>query len=521
MNPICLRMLLAAAICLNIGPHCFADEEATQEGDWLHKRDPDSGDVIATMRLKLHPQAEPQPALKHRLIPDLFDRKDGNAAIYYLKAMGFLEQSAAQQALYEYSRKAREQAQQEGKEVADFPPYSWLDMPVKDLPIEEVKQYLVYSSFQPAFLAEAALQKRFSLDRHIRDVENPVAYLLPEIQRMRELARKQSLRCRLAIAEGRPDDALRILGQQFALANHLGQDEFIVSTLVGAAISGIAADDAFQFVQLEDAPNLYWAIAALPDPLIDMQEAYAFERQFLYEQMKLLREVDETPRSVEYWREFMDRLIPQLKLLAIEGIYLPGLSRDVEAEITALDRAAATAFIAASYPNAKRYLIETCKMDPVQVEAYPTAQVVLLAAVKFHRLATDEYFKWTNVPFWQALENSEFRQLDSWLGEELKRIGWASAPVSWLMTAFNAARNAQYRVQQSLALLQTVEAIRMYAAENDGRLPVTLNELSVPAPIDPFTGQPIAYEFNRYNAVLNASRLPGIRYRLILEIAPQ
>ena len=160
-------------------------------------------------------------------------------------------------------------------------------------------------------------------------------------------------------------------------------------------------------------------------------------------------------------------------------------------------------------------------MDPAQVQAYPTAQVVLLAAVKFHRLATDEFFKWTNVPFWQALENPEFRQLDNWLSDELKRIGWASAPVSWLMTAFNAARNAQYRVQQSLALLQTVEAIRMYAAENEGRLPVTLNELTVPAPIDPFTGKPIAYEFNRYNAVLNASRLPGIRYRLILEIIPR
>lgn len=510
MHKPCHRFGLVLAFCLAASPWCRGQ-------DWTYTRDEESGDTIATMRLKLYPQPASQPALKYELIPDPFDRLDGNAALYYLKAMGFFEQTSARQAIDDYWRRARERSQQEGKEIAAYPPSSWLEMPIQELPVEQLKEYLHLSSFQPPLLAEAARQKHFSLDRHIRQVDNPVGYLLPEIQTIRELARKQSLRCRLAIAEGRAEDAVAILGQQYAMANHLGQDEFLVSALVGASVSGIASTDALLLVQLQITPNLYWSIAALPDPLVDMQDAYAFERQFLFEQLKILREVDETPRTAGYWQDFIDRLAPQL--LALDEGILPDFPRGNGLDAGSLDRTSMTAFIAASYPAARRYLIEKIGMEPEKVDAYPTAQVVLLAAVKFHWIATDEFYKWNHVAPWQAAKQEAYRQLDDWLGEQLQELGWASAPVSMFMTAFKAARTAQYRVQQSLAMLQTVEAIRMYAAENDGKLPVSLEDLPVPAPLDPFSGEPIAYEYNRWNAVLSGSRaMPGYRQRLVLEM---
>lgn len=100
---------------------------------------------------------------------------------------------------------------------------------------EEVKKYLALTRFQPYFLAEAARRRTYSADRNMRDQENPIGYLLPEIQSMRELARTQSVRCRVAIAEGRIQDAFEIIGQQFAMANDPA-DDFIVSNLVGVAV---------------------------------------------------------------------------------------------------------------------------------------------------------------------------------------------------------------------------------------------------------------------------------------------
>lgn len=73
---------------------------------------------------------------------------------------------------------------------------------------------------------------------------------------------------------------------------------------------------------------------------------------------------------------------------------------------------------------------------------------------------------------------------------------------------------------QTIALLETVEGVRMYAAAHNGKLPPSLAALPVPAPVDPFTGQPIDYEVLGDRAVLNGHSLPGLRYRLVLRVAP-
>ena len=75
------------------------------------------------------------------------------------------------------------------------------------------------------------------------------------------------------------------------------------------------------------------------------------------------------------------------------------------------------------------------------------------------------------------------------------------------------------RNQQAIVLVQTVEAIRMYGALHDGKLPLTLGDLPVPAPMEPFTGKPVDYEYHRDFAVLNGHKMPGMQYRLVLRFA--
>ncbi|MCA9129311.1 MAG: hypothetical protein KDB22_19630 [Planctomycetales bacterium] len=485
--------------------------EPERDGDWIRDFEEHSGVTTLTMQLELHPRAEPVPALAYRLVPDDFDRRDGNAALFYLKAMGFFEQSNSQAALLELSKKAAAKAEELNIDIDQVAPHVWLTTPPGELPRDEVKEYLRLTSFQPPFLVEATRCRDFQLDRNIRSVEHPVGYLLPEIQSFRQMARTQSIRCRLAITEGRIEDAISILGQQFAMANHLGNDDFIISALVAAAIESIAWVDALYLAQHTEAPNLYWAYAALPSPLVPLERAYSYERQFLYEQLKVLREVGLSPKPAAYWQDFIDRLSPQMQGLdfgtGLDFSFTPGI-----------DRANMVAFVAAAYPGAKRYLLEDLQLEPELVESYPTAQVVFIAMARFYDRQRDEHFKWRYLTHAQCNQSEQFSQLDTRFKERADRLGLASLPTTEFLPAIAAVRNVHSRVQLTVAMLQTVEAIRDYAASHGGDLPRTLADLVLPAPLDPFTGAPIAYEFNGDTAVLSA-RDSNLRYRLILRTA--
>ena len=64
------------------------------------------------------------------------------------------------------------------------------------------------------------------------------------------------------------------------------------------------------------------------------------------------------------------------------------------------------------------------------------------------------------------------------------------------------ARRAQARLEQRLALLRHVEALRLFAAEHDGKLPEKLSDVAVPLPADPFTGKPFDYKLEGTTAQL-------------------
>src|SRR5262249_24057163 len=54
-------------------------------------------------------------------------------------------------------------------------------------------------------------------------------------------------------------------------------------------------------------------------------------------------------------------------------------------------------------------------------------------------------------------------------------------------------RQTQGQLEQQIALLRHVEALRLCAAARDGKLPAQLADISVPLPADPVTGKPFSY----------------------------
>ncbi|MEX0824714.1 MAG: hypothetical protein WD119_01030, partial [Pirellulaceae bacterium] len=355
-------------------------------------------------------------------------------------------------------------------------------------------------------LEEARQRRNADFDRHLPGMDDVWGYLLPEIQAMRELARLQRLRCRVAIAEGDSDEALAILGQQYAMARHLGQDDFIIPALVGIAVEGVAWEDALHLIRQPDAPNLYWAFASLPRPLIDVRHALDNESKWLEMSVKVLAEVDETPRPAGYWQAFIDRLIPQLGSLEAElaelGVPLP--------DDPVAARAVFSGMIAAAYPGAKQYLIDRGELNEEQLKAYPTAQVVFLAMLRYHDEHQQQAHKWTHLPYWQAKD--ELQAVGNQGRVQAERVGWAALPAQWIGYAGSVhAMGAIARMEQQIALIQTIEAIRMAGAANGGKLPESLAELPVPAPADPSTGEPFGYRNRGSDAVLRGDATPHLR----------
>lgn len=500
------RWILLLCLC----PSLANAQEPTREDSWLLERDSSTQAVRMTRELTLTPKASPAPALRYRFLPDDFDLQEGNAMIYYLKALGFLEQSAARQKLTELYQKASDDAKEQEKPIHLVPPYSYLTTAPKDLPIQEVKSYLALTSFQPPMLEQARRLRSANSDRHIRDQSNPIAYLLPEIQSMRDLARTQSVRCRLAIAESRIDDAIQILGQQIAMAHHLGQDDFLVSNLVGVAIFSIAWSDACHLLEHPDAPNLYWAFASLPSPVVSTERSSGFERQLLYEQIKCLREVDESPKPPEYWQTFLRKFASQAANLDIPGLPVHDRDDDDSRYLHAVQ------FVASAYPNAMSYLVDIEGMKEETIREWPTTQVVIVAAKRYYERVRDEYFKWDYVPL--ALAREGMLTEESSLAALKNKVGLAGGPAEIFLPAKNAMRAALGRMQQTVALIQTVESIRMYAAKHDGKLPPSLQVTPVPAPHDPVTGQPFSYELRGNTAVLEGAAASTIRYRFVLRM---
>src|SRR4029077_20123112 len=133
----------------------------------------------------------------------------------------------------------------------------------------------------------------WDLDRRI-DAEG-IGVLLPEVQKLRELARLLSLRCRLYLVEGKIDAALRDVQTGFALSRHAGNGSTLIQSLVGMAIFQVFANRLEQIIATPKSPNMYWALTALPRPLFDMRHALEGEMRSLEGTLPMLRELDKRP----------------------------------------------------------------------------------------------------------------------------------------------------------------------------------------------------------------------------------
>ncbi len=417
------------------------------------------------VRMTVRPAPAPKPALKYQLLPEMREMSPGNPIQAYYKCF-------AEQYNFWRTKELVEKRQQ------------WQDMPLHDLPREEVRNSgiargpLRYADWA-ARLDTPDWQILLQAKR-----EGPVL-LLPDIQQLRELAGALKVRFRLEVADGRLDDALVTAKTLLALSRHLGEHPTLIGELVGVAIGSLAVGPLEEMIQQPGSPNLFWALADLPRPFIDLHKGVQGDRMMMDE---VFAPIDEqAPMSEAQVRQAVEhirRLVKDAHVKADVGEWLRALSQDE------------------NHVRAARKRLVALGLAEDKVKQFPAPQVVLLEEKLEFNVHRDESRKALDLPYWQAAPI---------LSAVTPREVRPDAPLRWLEgIGYLKVKQAQARLDQRLGLLRCVEALRLYAAGHDGKLPAKLDDVKVPLPVDAVTGKPFVYELRGDTAVLRGTPPKGL-----------
>jgi hypothetical protein len=431
--------------------------------------------------LVLHPAASPIPALKYPLLPELRDTIPGNAVTHYRQAVNNLKQ--------------------------DVPPESewyaamdqWMAAPLKDFPREEVGKFLkkCARTFQEVEAGARSEQCDWGLTEELR--KKGIAKLLPDMHEMRVIATFLTLRIRYELAEGRLDQAARTLQTGFALVRHICEGPTLSGALVGLAIASRMEARLEEFIQQPNAPNLYWSLTDLPRPVVDLRKGMQGERVETYGTFPGMAEMAADLNAKPFTPEQVEKAVAPLLMLK-ENRY---------ERLRLTDPARTARLLAARHQAAKKILIDQGRPKEL-VDAMPHFQVGLLLALQQYDQALDEYIKLETLPYpglrAQAAA-AEKRTKEMFQDKDGPAIPLAE---NLQLPALIQIYHSRTRLDRRFAAMRCVEAVRLYAAAHDGKLPSSLEHIKdAPAPLDPVTGKAFDYHVAGDRAFLTCMPFPG------------
>jgi hypothetical protein len=443
--------------------------------------------------LTVTPRGEPSPALKYRLLPLAPDLKEGNAVPIYLRLR----------------HEQRDAARKHWSET----PLALNDLPLDKLPLDKAHEFLDrYSRFLTQ-LDYGARRKNADWN-YTLEQPDPISILLPDTQEMRSYLPMLVLRARVRIAEKNYPAAAEAIETGYAFGRHVSNGPFLISGLVGIAINYSITHCVDDWICQPDAPNLYWSLDALPRPLIGLRSQMEFEQRVFDMQFPEMTTLDR-PRSAAEWDAVLKRFRTEVKRIFSFGAEGPNTT----ARRTTLTDPDEPAAKSPELGDARNYVMSRLGKSAAEVASMPPAQVLLLYFAGMYGDLRDQFFKLAYLPFpdahrlWPGVE----KRLNEAKGGEAARLAQE------LLPTLDKALVAEARLERRLALLQAVEALRLYAADHDARLPDSLDDLKdAPAPLDPGTGKQFDYHREGATATLT-SRLPGepveltgLRYRVTI-----
>lgn len=444
---------------------------------------------IEPRTIEITPAAAPAAALKYRLFPSSAELTPGNAAPIYLRI-----RYQTTDALWDQITPNAEK---------------WQKVPINGFPTAEVRKYLDGWNRQLEQLAFGAHRSYCDWDYTIPEQRhNIINVALPDCQGMRQWIRLLSIKARLETADGEYNEAVRTIQTGMALSRHIADGPFFINGLVGLAGVHVMLDRCEELIARPGAPNLYWALATLPSPVIDFRHEIEIERRLFENLIPELEQVElDEPRTAAEWSSFVARIHERLVQI----------SRDYrEPELKAFAGWDLARFRAESLAPARAYLKSRPDLNDTRRAAIGDDQAVAMFVAGRHRELWDDLFKASYLPLRQALP-----QLDAAEARMQAARSGALLPLVALHPALGAMFRNDMKVERRIAALKVIEAIRLNAAAHGGRLPGSLDQITeVPVPADPATGEPFIYRAADDAALLHAPRAglppPWLSYRIVI-----
>jgi len=327
----------------------------------------------------------------------------------------------------------------------------------------------------------------------------PYSFIIQETQSTRGLSRLIDVKTRLLAAEGRYEEAIELHKQHFKLARDVAQQPFLIPTLVAFAQVSISSYNLKDIITQTDCPNLYWALATLPDPFISINPALEYESTMPEMMFPVLRNPAHTEHSTAEWARLMRNMVHSLNQYDDGWFEYPETGREL----------VGAGMLVRSYPVAKRELAAQ-GWNRDELEKMPVGQVVAIYQKQTTRRIYDDFMKWSYTSYQERHHSERFQADQERFQHEKFRMREPFPIATLLLPAVRQAKEAEARMTAKIKGLMVLEAIRMHAAENDGRLPESLAEITVvPVPDEcPLTGEPYEYQFKDGVASLIVPSMP-------------
>ncbi|MCX7666370.1 MAG: hypothetical protein N2112_12585 [Gemmataceae bacterium] len=453
---------------------------------------------INTVQLTVSRNKAPVPRLRYQLLPATRDLKPMNAAVSYHRAILIMGELARPK--LEEWQKTEEKMQKA------------LASPLSETPKEFLRQELgKYPKAVGRELELAARCQYCDWSYEAREEHERLLLLIPEIQKLRDLARYLQIKVRLALAEDRIEDALNDIQTGLAMARHISDGAIFINNLVGLAITNTLLGEIEKLMTHPQAPNLYYALAHLPQPILNHRRAVEGEMRLLDSLLPKLKDLERKMNAEEARKEYEQ----------FHQRYLNAFGGQIPLDLPN-NQLALAAWTTLKLPSAKKFLIEQGRTEE-QVNAMPALQVILLESTLKARDLRDEIISLYDQPYTDALK------MASQTGKKIAQVRATETDVLTVLTmqlvpSAERVLESQFRTERKLLTLQTIEAIRLHESTT-GKLPEKLSDIQIVAvPKDPGTGQYFDYEKTEKGFILKTPPLTGIniqpitswRYELIL-----
>lgn len=410
--------------------------------------------LTGAIEIKVYPMQINEDSFALGLLPDENQLKDGNAAPVLLRLI-------------------YEQQNYMTKIAPNFP--VWLDRSFDD---NEMRNSIRFDRFFKQ-LKRAAYIRDAEWNYPINE-EPMIEISLPDVQSSRIfVGRGLSLFARKAVADNNPELAQECILVGLACARHYARTPFLVCQLTSIATSRLLLDQADVLIQHENSANLYWAYEKLPQPLFDLADSISLEKNLIRNSIPLsAKDPWPTHDETDKWATIASQIANYAMAFRNE----PQNAFNNAAMLQKL-----YAFLRANWgeigDETKGEVDQMCNEE--------------LAARFYFRKAGQVHDR-----FKTALRMDPRNALklivETNLGIE-KMVDEIGVPPlkKFFLNPINYYV-AAWRPTRKVIVLQTIEALRHYAATHDGKLPESLTEITdVPVPVDPFTGKSVGYKLSK------------------------